>query len=451
MLTEQQVAKELMVRNWEISYFEELDRIDAALKEVGILPGQALQLIEATTELKDAEFRAAAFSLLELKKRTGKSYKEAEAYIQSLGAEITSKEKQSSDLSGKVEKAKDKFRGWEQKRNDEKARFEGEQAQNKRTLKEDGEKLNLELKKNNEVRANIEETIGIKTELEKISLGLPMFKSIVRETVLKGGISSHIAKTIKEAIKTFGSLGKAITERKREEKARAKAILSLSQEEECLKEAVQDLGERSKILVQEIRSHTGEIDSKVKLLLEWEKTIERNKWQWECFGMFISMLLASPSASDSLATVGEMLQKLEQKGWRHYGELTISEQRRAMFIFVVMGIHLHSVHCSNPNCGASFIVNKAYDAYAQWRTSYYCPVCDSNYYTKYDGSFLELMVSPELAKKLQDAKTLLDTIGTADFKALQGKLKLLDSLPSEVYKALSEGRKIEMKVIDGVD
>ena len=451
MVSEQQASKELMVRNWSISHFEELGIIDAALKQVGILPGQMLQLIEATNELKDIDFRTAAFSLLELKKRTGKSYKEAEAYIQSLGVEITQKEKQRSDWIGKMEKAKGEFRDWEQKRNDEKARFEGEQAQNKRILKEDGEKLNLELRKNNETRANIEETIGLKAELKKISLDLPTFKSIVRETVLKGGISPHIAKNIKEAIKTFVSLGKAIAERAREEKARNKVILNLSKEEREKKELLRVLGKSIALKHEKSTELSKQLDSLGKLILDWEKTIERNKWQWEFFQLFISMLLASPSAPDSLGAVALQLQELEREGWKHYGGPTLSEQRRALFMFLIMGSYLHSIHCSNSNCGASFIVNKAPDAYSSYRSDYYCPVCDSRFYTKADATFLNLMVSPELAKKLQDARTVLDTIEKSDMEAFKGKLKLLDSIPKEVFEAFSAGHKIEMKVLDGVD
>ncbi|GAI91122.1 unnamed protein product, partial [marine sediment metagenome] len=197
MVSEQQASKELMTRNWSFTYFEGLDRIDAGLKELGISPDQVSQLIEATNELKDGDFRASAFDLLELKKRTGKSSKEAEAYIKELDSQITSKEKQSSDWTGSIEKEKGEFKDWEQKRNDERAKFESEQARNKRILKEDEEKLNRELSKNNEVRENIEETIGLKAELKKISLDLPMFKSIVGETVLKAGISPHIAKIIR--------------------------------------------------------------------------------------------------------------------------------------------------------------------------------------------------------------------------------------------------------------
>ena len=460
MLSEQQAGKELMVRNWEISYFEELDWIDAALKQVGIPPGQLLQLIEATTELKDPKFRTAAFALLELKKRTGKSSKEAEAYIKQLDSQITAKEKQNSDWTGRIEKAKGELRDWEQKGNDERAKFESEQAQNKRILKEDGGKLNHELSKNNEVRENIEETIGLKAELKKTSLDLPTFVSIGRETVLKGGISPHIAKNIKEAVKAFGSLGKAIAEREREEKARKKAIVNLSREEKEKrgalsreerekKDILRELDKSIAIMHKKITELGKHLDSRTKLLLDWDEQIEQNKWQWECFQLFISMLLASPSAPDSLAAVGLNLQKLSEKGWMPSGELTLPEQRRAVFIFLVMGTYLHSIHCSE--CKASFIVNKAPDEYHRHWSSYYCPVCHFSSYTKPDSTFLELMVSPELTKKLQNTRTLLDTIEKTDFKDLGTKLKLLDSIPNEVYKALSEGHGIEVKVLNGTD
>ena len=129
-------------------------------------------------------------------------------------------------------------------------------------------------------------------------------------------------------------------------------------------------------------------------------------------------------------------------------ELT-SEQRRAAFITLVMGTYVHSIHCVK--CGSSFIVNKTYNSYNQWRTSYYCPVCDLSSYTRPDDTFFDLMVSPELTKKLQDTRNLLDIMEKTDLEALGKKLKLLDSLPNEIYKALSEGRRIGVKVLDGTD
>ncbi|MBA7651781.1 hypothetical protein ES703_59603 [subsurface metagenome] len=431
MMSEQQASKELMVRGWGFGHFEELDRINAALKEAGILPGQALQLIEAITELKDTDFRTAAFSLLELKKKTGKSYKEAEIYIQGLEVKMESKKEQSSDWTSKAEKAKGEFTAWEQKRNDENASFNFAQAQNKCNLKEDAEKLSRELTKNNVLRANIKWTIWLIAELKKIGMDLSTFVSIVREIVSKGGINSHVAEDIKEAVKTFGSLGKAIVGREREDKAKKKAmnkeekarkatIFDLSQEEECFKEIVKDLSGRSELLTQDIRNYNEQIDLRRKSFREWEERINQNKWQWECFQVFISMLLASPSAPDSLAPIALKLQELEQQGWKHYGGLTLPQQRRALFIFLVMGTYLHSVYCSN--CKASFIVNKVHNAYAQWRSSYYCPVCDLSLYTKPDDTFLNLMVSPKLSHQLQEARTLLDTMGKTDWEALGKKL-----------------------------
>lgn len=448
MVSEQQASKELMVRNWSFTYFEGLDRIAAGLKELGLSSDQASQLIEATNELKDIDFRVAAFDLLELRKRTGKSSKEAEVYIKELDSQITSKESQSSDWTGRIEKAKGEFRDWEQKRNDERAKFESEQARNKRILKEDEEKLNRELSKNNEVRENIEQTVSLTAELKSVGLDLPTFKSIVKEAVLKAGISQHIAKTIREAVKNLGSLDKAIAERGKEEKARKKAILNLSGEEREKRETLRGLDGRIAIERQTIGEQDKQIESRKKLLERWDERIEKNKWQWEFFELFISMLLTSPSAPEPLSAIGLKIQELSEKGWAHSTEL-IAAQRRTVFILIVMGVYLHSVHCGK--CGASFIVNKAHDAYFQWRSSYNCPVCDLSSYTKPDDTFFDLMVSPELVKKLPATRAFLEIMEKMDPEALVKKLKLLDSLPSEIYKALSEGRRIEVKVLDGTN
>jgi hypothetical protein len=448
MVSEQQASKELVVRNWSFAYFEGLDRIDAGLKGLGISPDQASQLIEATNELKDVDFRAAAFGLLELKKRTGKSSKEAQAYIKELDSQITSKEKQSSDWTGRIEKAKGEFRDWEQKRNDERAKFGSEQVRNKRTLKEDGEKLNRELSRNNEVRDNVEQTVSLTAELRSVGLDLPTFKVVVIETVLKGGISQHIARNIRESVKNLGSLDKAITEKEKEETARKNAILNLSGEETAKRGILRGLDERIAAIRGMITQQETRIESRRKLLEHWDERIERNKWQYEFFELFISMLLTSPSAPEPLEVIGSKIQELSKKGWAHSTELTFA-QCRVVFIMIVMGGYLHSIHCGK--CGASFIVNKAHDAYVQWRSSYYCPVCDLSSYTRPDDTFFDLMVSPELTKKFQAMRNFLGIMEKTDLEALTKKLKLLDSLPNEVHKALSEGRRIEVKVLDGTN
>lgn len=454
MVSEQQASKELIVRNWSFGYFEELDRLDKRLKELGISIDQVLQLIEAANELKDIDFRAAAFDLLELRQRTGKSSKEAEAYIKELDSQITSKQKQSSDWTGRIEKAKGEFRDWEQKRNDERVKFESEQAQNKRILKEDREKLNRELSKSNEVRENVEQTVSLKAELKSVGLDLPTFKAIVIETTQGAGISPDIGSKIKEDVKKLGSLYKAIAKREAEEKSKTRTLQSLDGEIAKRHQTIRKQNE-------EVEAGAKLIAEQLKLIEYWEGEVEKSKWQYEFFQLFISMLLTSPSVPESaealgvagfrgspLAALGLRIRALSEKGWRHSKEGT-SEERRAAFIIMVMGVYLHSIHCGN--CGASFIVNKPSNAYYSYWSSYYCPVCHFSCYTKSDDTFFDLMVSPELTKKFQDMRNLLDIMQKTDLEALMKKLKLLDSLPSEVYKALSEGRRIEVKVLDGTD
>jgi len=437
MLPEQQVSKELIVRNWPITHFEGLEKISAALKELGSSPDQALQLIEASGELKDADFRTATLDLLELRKRTGKSSKQVEAYIRELDSQIASREKLSSDWTGRIEKVKGEFRDWEQKRNGERAKFESEQARNKRILKEDGEKLNRELSASNEVRGNIEQTISLKAELKSIGLDLPTFKAIVIETTRGAGISPDIGRNIKEAVKNLASLFKAITEKEKEEKAKRQAILNLSGEERERRETLRGLDGRIAIRHRTMREQDKKLESKRKLIEGCHEMIEKNKWQFEFFELFISMLTTSPSAPETLPKLELKIQGLNERGWMYSTTLTLA-QRRGIFVFITMGLYLHSIHCGK--CGASFIVNKAHNAYSSSRSSYYCPVCDSSSYTEPDDTFFALMVSPELGKKLQDTRNFINIMGEKDLEALGEKLKLLASLPNEFYQAVLEGR-----------
>ena len=461
MVSEQQISKELVARNWSFTDFQALDRLNARLKELKISPDQLLQLIEANNELKDAVFRGAAFDLLELKKRTGKNSKEAEVYIKELDSQIIAREKQNLDWSAKIEKAKGEFNDWAQQRNEEKARFESEQAQNKRVLKEDRENLNRELSINKEVRGNIEVTIGLKAELKKMGLDLPTFKSIVNQTIQKGGLNLDIARKIKEGIDKLGSLDKAIAEREKEEKARKQAIATLSAEEATKGETLRTLDVKIAANLQTLSQQDQQIGAKSKLLASYDEIIERNKWQYEFFELFISVLLNSPSAAESaadlgvagfrdapLAALGLKIQNLAKQGWTHSMAST-SAQRRAAFVASVMGEYLHSIHCSN--CRASFIVNKAANSHETYRTSYCCPVCHLSLYTKPDDTFLDLMVSPELARKFRYTRNVLDLTGPTGLKVVGQWLHLLYFLPEEVHKAVADGRMIEVKVVDGAD
>jgi hypothetical protein len=461
VVSEQQISKELVARNWSFTDFQALDRLNARLKELKISPDQLLQLIEANNELKEPDFRAAAFDLLELKKRTGKNSSEAEVYIKGLDSQIVAREKQDLDWSAKIEKTKGEFNDWAQQCNEEKARFESEQTQNKRILKEDRENLNRELSINKEVRGNIEVTIGLKAELKKIGLDLPTFKSIVNQTIKKGGLNLDIAQKIKESIDKLGSLDKAIAEREKEEKARKQAIANLSAEEAAKGETLGTFDVKIAANLQTLSQQDQQIGAKSKLLASYDERIEKSKWQYEFFELLVSMLLNSPSAAESaadlgvagfrdapLAALGLKIQNLAKQGWIHSTKSTPA-QRRAAFVVSVMGEYLHSVHCGN--CGASFIVNKAHNAYNQWRSSYYCPVCTFSIYTKPDDTFLNLMASPEVARKFRYTRNVLDLTGTTGFKVVGQWLHLLYLLPEEVHKALSEGRRIEVKVLDGTD
>jgi len=195
------------------------------------------------------------------------------------------------------------------------------------------------------------------------------------------------------------------------------------------------------------------LKSENELLKLLDERIQANKSQYELFELFMAMLVTSPSVGESaealgrgrykhwpLQALGVKIQELAGTWWMSSTESTPAQQR-AFFSVIVMGGYLHSIRCGK--CEASFIVNKA---------SYpcYCPACASSY-TFSDDRFFDLMVSPELGKKLQDVRLLLDEAAKTDLETLLKKQKLADSLPDGLYKALSEGRKIKWEVLNGTD
>lgn len=111
MISEQEAGGQLSFRNWSFAYFKKLDKINACLMKTGLSPDQLFQLLEVNEEMKDVDFREAAFNLVELKKETGKTYQEAEVYIKGLDHQIAAKEKQISVLTAKIGKIKSEAKG----------------------------------------------------------------------------------------------------------------------------------------------------------------------------------------------------------------------------------------------------------------------------------------------------------------------------------------------------
>ena len=430
MTEEKQLAKALMDRNLSLSQWMDGVMVAEKLKELSIPAKEMPNFLEANNELlRDPDFRVAAYDLLELRKRTGKGSNEAQAYIKELDLEIATKEKQNSDWIRSVEKAKSEFKNWEQKRNDEERKFESERVQNRSTLEEDKRKLEQQLKEHSAIRVNIEKTISHEAKLQTIGLDLETFDSIVEGAVEEVGIDVSTGKKIKEALKNFGSLHKAIVEREKEGNSKRRIVSELSKEERKQRETLSAL--KNQII--ENRQIITEQEELIEL--QTEET-ERNKWQYEFFQCFISMLLGSPSAEDPLDLLGLKLRELAKRGWTHSAK-TSPEERRSLFVLNVMGSYLHSIYCER--CGASFIVNKACSSYSKYRDSYYCPVCDSSWYSKQDNSFLNLMVSPELSTRFQATREALEKMKKMDPEIFRRKIALLDLIPDEVIKALPEG------------
>lgn len=461
---EKQIAQALIEKN--LSWPEWLDGVAAAkqIRELGIPSKQLLESIEAATELRGPVFRAAALDLLELRKRTGKNSKELKAYIGELSSQSLTLEKDNAakeklklnlgqDIKQYQQKRRDEKARWEQdvkehqrRHRDEKVKLESEKAKNRRVLEEDTRRLEQQFRQNNQTKESIAQATTLRNRLAGIGLDLPCFISIVEEASQNREIDLTLGKEISKHITEYGSFLKAKERMERELKSTKANAAELSQIESEKRRTLT-------LLEGQIAKKSGEVNKLVKEIEEGEgiiklqvDKIDRKRWQYQFFEAFISMLLNSPSAAkkeelihgftgSALEALALKIVELAQKGWVHSTK-TSAEERRGIFIATMMGVYLHSIHCEH--CETSFIVNKSYDFYDHYRNSYYCPVCTLSLYTKPDDGFLEGMISPALVERLQVITKLLNLDEPHFFKLR----KLAKILPEDALKDFPEDKEV---------
>lgn len=444
---EKQIAQALIESN--LSFPEWLNGVAVAKKvrEMDIPANQLLESIETAADLRDPGFRAAALHLLELEKRTKKGGKELDAYIGKLSSRSSTLERENADKEKLKLNLEQEIKQYQQKLRDEKEKLKSEQAKNRRVLAEDTEKLERQLKKNSQTRENITQAVTLRDMLEGVGFDVPTFIHIAREVSQNGKIDLPLGKEISKRIIECGALLKAIEMARRGLEAVKASVVKFSQMES-------EKRENLKILESQTARKNAEFDKVMQgvrngqsVIKSQNEQIETNRWQYEFFETFISMLLNSPSAAkkedlvtgfgdSALGAVGLMIKSLEKKGWVHSTKAS-SEERRGIFIVTVIGAYLRSIHCEH--CGTSFIVNKKYNFDNRYRSSYYCPVCVRADYTKPDASFLEAMVSPALATRLQ-AVTKLTDLGDP---ALVKLSKLVRIIPEDMLKTSPEDEELK--------
>jgi hypothetical protein len=82
------------------------------------------------------------------------------------------------------------------------------------------------------------------------------------------------------------------------------AIVNLSAEEAAKGETLRTLDVKIATKLQTLSQQDQQIGAKSELLASYDDRIAKSEWQYEFFGLFVSMLLNSPSAAESAADLG---------------------------------------------------------------------------------------------------------------------------------------------------
>jgi len=258
---EKQIAQALI--EGDLSWPEWMNGVAAAKKVRGLdIPAnQLLESIEAATELRDPEFRAAAIDMLDLRKRTGKSLEESEVYIKELGTRVATLEKNITAEEELESRLKQNIKQCRQQREEEEDKLKKEKAKNSRILAEDRKKLEQQLAQNNQTRENVAQTVTLASKLRGIGLDLPCFISVVEEINQHKEIDLPLGKEICNHIAEYGSFLKAKERVKGELRAIKANVAELSQEESRERKVIATLNEKANKLMEDIKAYRNTIES----------------------------------------------------------------------------------------------------------------------------------------------------------------------------------------------
>jgi hypothetical protein len=196
---------------------------------------------------------------------------------------------------------------------------------------------------------------------------------------------------LKQAIKKFGSLQKAINSlqaRKKsletdvsvlikdvdeKKKARAKYLDDITHLEESVEERKRNLSDLEKAYKKSRQDFEAFIESIRQFLL-----------QYQMFEDFVVMLQTSPSNRESIRELASYIVVIGEAVWSFSdtpGKL------RWLFVQLVLGDHLHCYRCDR--CGIKFIANKKPQSGI---LGYQCPNCRIISSVNPDDSFIEAML-----------------------------------------------------------
>lgn len=197
---------------------------------------------------------------------------------------------------------------------------------------------------------------------------------------------------LKQAIREFGSLEKALEQQRHDNKSLRQRRDQLINESESL---IRKKGE----LITNINMTKVKLGHREEELQKLSEIFSIYDRQYDLFQGFLAMLLGSPSVGKSLKDLIILLQKLVDSGW---STTKNADNLRSLFVSTILGDYIKCFHCSV--CGASFIVNR--DLQRSFLYKYACPACHNWYGTEPDDSFVKTMVSKGQLEKISLASQL---------------------------------------------
>ena len=191
---------------------------------------------------------------------------------------------------------------------------------------------------------------------------------------------------LKEALKKFDSLEKAISSLKIQKKALETDLSSLT------KRRADRLSEINRLdnTINEYKQNLADLKEAFQKYKqgydEYINSIKQFMLQYAIFEGFIAMLQTSPAEKKSIRELASYILMLGEKIWDFHDQ---PDKLRHLFVTTVLGGHLKCYRCDR--CGLKFIANKEPQSHLLGHS---CPSCGLTFYVQADDSFLEAMLGP---------------------------------------------------------
>jgi DNA-directed RNA polymerase subunit RPC12/RpoP/archaellum component FlaC len=182
---------------------------------------------------------------------------------------------------------------------------------------------------------------------------------------------------LRQAVREFGSLQKAIDSLKTRKKTLEDDISALIKVIEAKEKVRAKYSNELNELDHSLKEHT----EKIKEILT---NINRYSNQYRLFESFLAMMLTAPHTEKNLEELANTILIWSKVVWRSD---TFPEKLRWLFVETVLGKYLHCYRCDR--CGLKFIANQEVQNHI---LGYHCPNCGFTSSVKADDSFLEAML-----------------------------------------------------------